>query len=71
MKLPLRGSRAKEKTVLFLCMENAGRSQMAEGFFRKYPPEGYLAISAGTMPAGQIDPVTIQVMKEIGIDISE
>jgi arsenate reductase (thioredoxin) len=71
MKLPLRGSRAKEKTILFVCVENAGRSQMAEGFFRKYAPEGYLAISAGTMPAGQISPVAIQVMREIGIDISE
>ena len=44
---------------------------MAEGFFRKYSPEGYLAISVGTMPAGPINPVAIQVMKEIGIDISE
>jgi protein-tyrosine-phosphatase len=69
--MPLQGSRAKEKTVLFVCVENAARSQMAEGFFRKYAPEGYLAISAGTMPAGPINPVAIQVMKEIGIDISE
>ena len=68
--MPLRDS-AKERTVLFVCMENAARSQMAEGFFRKYGPEGYLAISAGTMPAGEINPIAIQVMKEIGIDISE
>jgi arsenate reductase (thioredoxin) len=71
MKSPLRGSRAKEKTVLLVCVENAGRSQMAEGFFRKYAPEGHLAISAGTMPARQISHVAIQAMKEIGIDISE
>jgi arsenate reductase len=69
--MPLRAPRAKEKTVLFLCVENAGRSQMAEGFFRKYAPEGYLAISAGTVPAGEINPVAIQVMEETSIDISE
>ena len=40
----------EEKTVLFVCVENAGRSQMAEGFFRKYAPRGYLTISAGTKP---------------------
>ncbi len=60
----------QEKTVLFVCVENAGRSQMAEGFFRKYAPEGYRAMSAGTRPAGRINPVAVQVMKEAGIDIS-
>ena len=51
----------KEKTVLFVCVENAGRSQMAEGFFRKYAPRGYSAISAGTRPAaGEINPLAIQ-----------
>ncbi len=61
----------KEKTVLFVCVENAGRSQMAEGFFRKYAPRGYSAISAGTKPAGEINPLAIQVMKELSIDISK
>jgi arsenate reductase len=60
----------KEKTVLFVCVENSGRSQMAEGFFRKYAPQGYAAISAGTKPSGQINSLAIQVMKEYGIDIS-
>jgi arsenate reductase (thioredoxin) len=60
-----------ERTVLFVCVENAGRSQIAEGFFnRKYAPKGYRAISAGTRPASQINPLAIQVMKEVGIDIS-
>jgi protein-tyrosine-phosphatase len=63
--------RAEEKSVLFVCIENAGRSQMTEAFFRKYAPRGYLAISAGTMPAGEINPVTIRAMNEIGIDISK
>jgi arsenate reductase (thioredoxin) len=63
--------RAEEKTVLFVCVENAGRSQIAEAFFRKYAPRGYLAISAGTSPAGEINPLAIQAMKEVGIDISK
>jgi arsenate reductase (thioredoxin) len=58
--------REEEKTVLFVCVENAGRSQIAEAFFRKYAPRSYLAISAGTSPAGEINPVVIQAMKEVG-----
>jgi protein-tyrosine-phosphatase len=61
----------EEKTILFVCVENAGRSQMAEGFFnQKYRPKGYWAISAGTRPVSQINPLAVQVMKEVGIDIS-
>lgn len=59
-----------KKTMLFVCVENAGRSQIAEGFFTKYAPEGYEPVSAGTKPVSQINPLAIQVMKEIGIDIS-
>ena len=59
-----------KKTILFVCVENAGRSQMAEGFFRKYVPEGYEPLSAGTKPISQINPLAIQVMNEIGLDIS-
>jgi arsenate reductase (thioredoxin) len=44
----------KEKTVLFVCVENAGRSQMAEGFFKKYAPKGFKILSAGTNPVSQI-----------------
>ena len=57
------------KVVLFVCVENAGRSQMAEGFFRKYAPAGYSAVSAGTRPAGQVNPVAMEAMREVGIDI--
>ena len=63
--------RAEEKTVLFVCVENAGRSHIAEGFFRKYAPRGYLTISAGIRPAGKINPLAIQSMNEVGIDISK
>jgi hypothetical protein len=47
-----------------MCVENAGRSQMAERFFRKYAPEGYEPVSAGTKPISQINPLAIQVMSE-------
>jgi arsenate reductase (thioredoxin) len=59
-----------DKAVLFVCVENAGRSQMAEGFFRKYAPRGYTTLSAGTKTSGDINPIAIEVMKEFGIDIS-
>jgi arsenate reductase (thioredoxin) len=59
-----------QQTILFVCVENAGRSQMAEGFFNKYAPGGYIGISAGTKPVSQINPLAIKVMGEIGIDIS-
>ena len=68
------GSKSKvkiKKTILFVCVENAGRSQMAEGFFKKYAPEGFVPASAGTKPISQINPLAIQVMNEIGIDISK
>jgi arsenate reductase (thioredoxin) len=61
----------KNKTILFVCVENAGRSQMAEGFFRKYAPRGYGTLSAGTRPTMEINPLAIQVMKEFDIDISK
>jgi arsenate reductase len=61
----------QEKTILFVCVENAGRSQMAEGFFNQcYAPKGYHAISAGTRPVSQINPLAVQAMSEVGIDIS-
>jgi protein-tyrosine-phosphatase len=61
----------QEKTILFVCVENAGRSQMAEAFFNKNAPKGYRAISAGTRPASQINPVAVQAMREVGINISK
>ena len=62
--------REPAKSILFVCVENAGRSQMAEGFFNKYAPKGYEAISAGTKPISQINPIAVEVMKEADIDIS-
>ncbi|MDC8453515.1 MAG: arsenate reductase ArsC [Candidatus Nitrosotalea sp.] len=60
----------QEKKILFACIENAGRSQMAEGFFKKYTPKGWSAMSGGTSPKSYINPIVIQVMQEVGIDIS-
>ena len=61
----------QDRLILFVCVENAGRSQIAEGFFnQKYAPKGYRAISAGTRPVSQINPLAVQAMSEIGIDIS-
>ena len=59
------------KKILFVCVENAGRSQMAEGFFRKIAPDAYQGISAGTKPVSEINPLAIQAMKEVDIDISD
>ena len=61
---------SNSKKILFVCVENAGRSQMAEGFFRKFAPHGFEAQSAGTQPVAEINPIAIQAMKEVGIDIS-
>lgn len=57
--------------VLFVCVENAGRSQMAEAFFRKYAPYSYEAASAGTKHTSEINPVAVKSMSQIGIDISK
>ena len=52
------------KKVLFVCVENAGRSQMAQAFGRAY---GLDASSAGTVPAENLNPMVVQVMNERGI----
>jgi arsenate reductase (thioredoxin) len=56
-------------TILFLCTGNSCRSQMAEGLARAFRPGVIEAHSAGTAPKG-LDPRTVEVMKEIGIDIT-
>ena len=58
------------KNVLFVCVENAGRSQMAEAFFRKFTEGKFNVNSAGTVPSGNLNPIVVQVMKEIGIDMT-
>ena len=58
----------KEK-VLFICVHNSARSQMAEAFLNKIAAEKFMAESAGIEP-GALNPVVVEVMKEVGIDIS-
>lgn len=59
-----------EKTkVLFLCIHNSARSQMAEAFLKKHGGDGFLVESAGLEP-GVLNPVVVEAMKEVGIDIS-
>lgn len=58
------------KKVLFVCVENAGRSQMAEAFAKHYGKNKVEAESAGTMPSSEVNPRVVQVMREKGIDLS-
>ena len=55
-------------SFLFVCVENAGRSQMAEAFARRL---GMRASSAGTMPPVAVNPIVVQAMREKGVDISQ
>lgn len=57
--------------MLFVCVENSCRSQMAEGFARKYGGERVEAYSAGSRPSGVVNSDAIAVMKESGIDLSQ
>ncbi|KWX20473.1 phosphotyrosine protein phosphatase [Mycolicibacterium wolinskyi] len=57
-------------TVLFLCTHNAGRSQMALGFFTHYAGDNAIAWSGGSEPGNEINPAAIEAMREVGIDIT-
>ncbi len=58
------------KYVLFVCTQNAGRSQMAQAFFERYAPADLRAESAGQEPAARIHPPVIEAMAEVGIDLT-
>jgi arsenate reductase (thioredoxin) len=60
-----------ERRVLFLCVENAGRSLMAEAMFNVDPPPGWVAISAGTSPATQPNPRTERMLRELGLALPD
>ena len=57
-------------SVLFVCVHNAGRSQMAAGFLRHLAGDRIEVRSAGSMPAEHINPVAVEAMREVGIDIA-
>jgi protein-tyrosine-phosphatase len=61
---------ADRPTVLFLCVHNAGRSQMAAGFLSHLSDGRVTVLSAGSQPADQVNPVAVQAMAEVGIDIA-
>ncbi|HEY6220947.1 MAG TPA: arsenate reductase ArsC [Candidatus Eisenbacteria bacterium] len=56
-------------TVLFLCRQNAGRSQMAQAFFEQLAPH-FTATSGGSSPAAAVHPIVIDAMREVGIDLA-
>lgn len=61
----------KKASVLFVCVHNAGRSQMAAGFLTELAGDRVEVRSAGTQPGDQVNPSAVAAMGEIGIDISE
>ena len=60
-----------KSSVLFVCVHNAGRSQMAAGFLRELAGDRVEVLSAGTQPKNEINPMAIEAMAELGIDIAE
>ena len=62
---------ADRPTVLFVCVHNAGRSQMAAGHLRYLGRDQVHVLSAGSQPRDSLNPVAVAVMAEVGIDISE
>ncbi len=60
---------SKKPTVLFVCVHNAGRSQMAAGFMRELGGDRVEVLSAGSAPKNSINPIAVEAMAEVGIDI--
>ena len=60
----------QKPSVLFVCVHNAGRSQMAAGYLRHLAGDRIEVRSAGSMPADQINPIAVEAMREEGIDIA-
>jgi arsenate reductase len=58
-------------TALFVCLHNAGRSQMSQALFERAAAGEHTALSAGTTPAAHVHPEVIQVMRELDIDLSD
>lgn len=60
-----------KKTILFVCVHNAGRSQMAAGFMRTLGGDRVEVLSAGSAPKDSINPIAVEAMAELGIDIAD
>ena len=63
--------KAKTPEVLFVCVHNAGRSQMAAGFLRHLAGDRVVVRSAGSMPADRVNPAVIEIMAERGIELGD
>ncbi len=61
---------ARRPTVLFVCVHNAGRSQMAAGFLQHLAGDRVEVLSAGSEPADRVNPVAVEAMREVGIDLA-
>ncbi|MEU8135561.1 arsenate reductase ArsC [Streptodolium elevatio] len=61
----------EKPSVLFVCVHNAGRSQMAAGFLRHLGGDRVEVRSAGSVPGDQVNPVAVEAMKDVGIDIAD
>ncbi len=59
------------QNILFVCVKNAGRSQIAEAFFKQYASKKFNVYSAGITPSSQLNPLVVKVMNEIGIDLDD
>jgi arsenate reductase (thioredoxin) len=59
------------KYVLFVCLHNAGRSQMAQGLFERAAGGRHSASSAGTQPAERVHPAAVEAMREVGVDLAD
>jgi arsenate reductase (thioredoxin) len=58
-------------TVLFVCLHNAGRSQMSQALFQRAAGDRHTAISAGTTPAAHVHPEVVEVMRELDVDLAD
>jgi protein-tyrosine-phosphatase len=61
---------SEKKTIMFVCVHNAGRSQMAAGFMRELGGDRIEVLSAGSAPKDSINPIAVEAMHELGIDIA-
>jgi protein-tyrosine-phosphatase len=61
---------SEKKTIMFVCVHNAGRSQMAAGFMRELGADRVEVLSAGSAPKDSINPIAVEAMLELGIDIA-
>jgi protein-tyrosine-phosphatase len=64
-------SNENKKTILFVCVHNAGRSQMAAGFMRTLGGDRVEVLSAGSAPKDSINPIAVEAMAELGINIAD